>query len=303
MTGQLAPPPDPDTATPTVLAPPGAVDAHLHLFGPAERFPFIDNPPYRTGDALAESCLAMHRALGIDHGVIVSGGAYGRNHDQLRYVLERYPEHFRGVIVPPPALPDGELAELDRLGVRGIRFVGDSAGAHVAHIEPAVAEQVFEYGWHVQAVLQAGELDSHASRLLALPNDLVLDHFAGIEAAAGLDQPAVRLLLRLLETGRVWVKLSGPNYCSREPLPWPAVTPLARLLVRAAPERLVWGTDWPHLHMGAHRMPNDAELLDLLADWVPEPGQRDRILGANARQLYRIPEPVRRTPGRRHPSG
>lgn len=289
----LAAPPDPHTTPPRLFCPPGSVDAHLHLFGPQSVFPLIADPPYLTGDALPESCMEMHHALGIDHGVVVSGGAYGRDTSHLISVLERWPQHFRGVAVLPEIVDDEELMRLNAAGVRGIRFVGDSGGHHVAHIEPYAASQVAELGWHVQFVAQPGELETHAERLRRLPTALVLDHFGGLDARRGTTQPGFKALLELLDTGRAWVKFSGPMYCTTSELPYPEVVPLAHALLAHAPERIVWGSDWPHLHMGGRSMPNDAALLDLLLEWVPDQPARDRVLGQNARELYGFPEPGR----------
>ena len=294
----LASPPMAETGHPTVIAPPGSVDAHLHLFGPQDRYPLIPSPPYLTEDALPESVMAMHRALGIDHGVIVSGGAYGRSYEHLLSVLERFPAHFRGVAVLPTTVTDAELSRLHAAGVRGIRFVGDSAGDHVTHIDPVLASRVNELGWHVQFVAQRGELETHADRLLALPNAIVLDHFGGVDARLGIDGPGFRRVLELLDGGRTWVKLSGPMYPSDDDLPYADVAPLAHALVAHSPDRLVWGSDWPHLHMGERAMPDDAALLDLLLEWAHDPATRDRILGENARELYDFPSP----PPERKPS-
>jgi predicted TIM-barrel fold metal-dependent hydrolase len=284
----VATPPDPHPRKPRLVCPPGAVDSHLHLFGPAARFPFVPDAPYATGDALPETCIAMHDVLGIAHGVIVSGGAFGRNSDHLLDTLARFPDRFRGVAVPPRHLSASEIARMHKLGVRGIRFVSDAGGKHVAHIEPETARAVFAQGWHVQFIAQGVNLLDHAERLLALPNDIVIDHFGCVPAELGADQPAFRTLLKMLETGRVWVKLSGPMYCSKLAFPYPDVQPLAEALVRHAPERLVWGTDWPHLHMYERAMPNDGDLIDLLLGWVPDEAVRNRILAGNPRRLYGI---------------
>jgi predicted TIM-barrel fold metal-dependent hydrolase len=129
----------------------------------------------------------------------------------------------------------------------------------------------------------------YADKLLALPNTIVLDHFASVPAGAGVDQAAFKTVLRMLDTGRVWVKLSGPMRCTKQNYPYPEVTPLAHALVRHAPERLVWGTDWPHVNLDGREMPNDGDLLDLLAEWVPDGATRDRILVDNACALYGFP--------------
>ena len=114
----------------------------------------------------------------------------------------------------------------------------------------------------------------------------MLDHFASIPAAGGVDQPAVKAVLRMLDTGRVWLKLSGPMRCTLENLPYPSVTPLARAFVKHAPQRMVWGSDWPHVNLNGSEMPNDGDLFDLLAEWVPDESLRNRILVQNANELY-----------------
>lgn len=286
----VAHPPDPNTRMPKLVAPPGAVDSHLHLFGPAAKYPFVPDTPYMTGDALPESCIAMHKKLGLSHGVIVSGGAYGRNHDHLMDTLTRFPDWFRGVCVPPHDLAKPEIDRMHRAGVRGVRFVPDGGGKHVSQINPEVAARVHEFGWHVQFIASKNSLPAHTDRLLALPNTLVIDHFANIDAAQGVNQPGFQALLRMVDTGRTWVKISGAYYCSRLPPPYPDMQPYVDVLLKAAPERLVWGTDWPHLHTHDDPMPNDADLLDTLLAWVPDETTRNRILADNPAELYDFPQ-------------
>ena len=151
------------------------------------------------------------------------------------------------------------------------------------------AVRAAEHGWHVQFYPHDADIVDYADKLLALPNTIVLDHFASVPAAGGVDQAAFTTVLRMLDTGRVWVKLSGPMRCTKQNYPYPEVTPLAHALVRHAPERLVWGTDWPHVNLDGREMPNDGDLLDLLAEWVPDGATRDRILVDNARALYGFP--------------
>ena len=121
---------------------------------------------------------------------------------------------------------------------------------------------------------------------MALPNTIVLDHFASIDAARGTDQPDFRLLLELLDTGRVWIKLSGPMRCTREELPYASLTPIARALVAHAPERLIWGSDWPHVNMNDRQMPNDGDLVDLIAEWILDAATRRQILVDNPALLF-----------------
>lgn len=282
----VAKPPDPHPRKPRLVCPPGSVDAHFHLFGPAQRYPFVPETSYISGDALLADCMAMHDVLGIDHGVTVSGGAYGRDSRHLLDMLEVSGGRLRGVAVPPDDLSAEEISRMHALGVRGVRFVSAARAKHLPRILPELARKIAEYGWHVQFYASGTDLVDYVDRLLALPNDIVLDHFGAMPAELGVEQPAFRAVLKMLESGRVWVKLSGPMYCSKLEFPYPDIVPFARELAKTAPERLVWGSDWPHLHMKERTMPNDGDLLDLLADWVPDGATRDRILSGNPSRLY-----------------
>jgi len=286
---QMTKPPDPNTRIPRLKCPHGAIDSHFHLFGPKELYPFDKDTVYETADALPETLIGMHRILGISGGVLVSGGAYGRDPRHLKDVLHRYPDYFRGVAVPPDHLSKLEIDDLHALGVRGVRFSSHPRGRHLAPILPELAAAVHDRGWHVQFYAQAGGIVDSADALLALPNDIVLDHFGTIVAEQGPTQPAFQTILRMLDTGRVWVKLSGPMRCSKLGPPYADVTPYARALAAHAPERLVWGSDWPHPNMNDQVMPNDGDLLDLMLDWIPDEAMRNRILADNARKLYDFP--------------
>jgi predicted TIM-barrel fold metal-dependent hydrolase len=138
----------------------------------------------------------------------------------------------------------------------------------------------------VQFYPDGTDIVEYADRLLALPNNIVLDHFASIPAAGGVDQPAVKAVLRMLDTGRVWLKLSGPMRCTLGDFPYAPVTALAQAFVKHAPQRMLWGSDWPHVNLNDRKMPNDGDLLDLLAEWVPDETLRNRILVQNANELY-----------------
>ncbi|MDQ2640712.1 MAG: amidohydrolase family protein [Pseudomonadota bacterium] len=283
-------PPDPNPRTPRHPVPPGAWDCHIHLFGPAAQFPFESHSPYTSDDALPEDYLRMQEQLHMAYAVIVSAGGYGRNTRHLEQVLARFPGRFRGIILPPVDFSPERIAPLHALGVRGIRMFGGPAGhewSHLPGIEPHLAEMVHEAGWHVQyQSLVHGHLLQVADHLLAMPTPIVLDHFGAFDASLGLRQPAFITVLELLETGRVWVKLSAPMRSTREEFPYAAMRPFAEALVRHAPERLLWGSDWPHVQLNDRLMPNDGDLLDLFADWVPDERTRQRILSENPRELY-----------------
>lgn len=283
-------PPDPDPRTPRHRPPPNSWDCHIHLFGPAAQFPFEAHSPYTSDDALPEEYLRMQEKIGFARAVIVSAGGYGRSYRHLQSVLRRFPDRFRGIILPPPDFCREELTPLHQLGVRGIRMFAGPPGhewSHLPRIEPHLAELAAEAGWHVQyQSLVHGHLLQVADQLLALPTPIVLDHFGAFDAALGLDQPAFTTVLDLLETGRVWVKLSAPMRSTREEYPYAAMRPFTEALVRHAPERLLWGSDWPHVQLNDRLMPNDGDLVDLFAEWVPDERTRHRILSENPRQLY-----------------
>ena len=278
--------PDPDPKKPKIKPPPGACDTHIHLFGPAAKYPFAPESPYTSRDALPETLFALQDKLGLSTAVIVSPGGYGRNYSLLTDVLAKHPNRFRGIALMRDDTPSSEFARLTKLGVRGLRMMSKKRGQHVPNYSREVAARAHDHGWHVQFYPHGTDIVEYADKLLALPNTIVLDHFASIPAARGLDQPAVKSVLRMLDTGRVWLKLSGPMRCTTENFPYPSVTPLARLFVNHAPERMVWGSDWPHVNLDGREMTNDGDLLDLLAEWVPEATVRNRILAQNANALY-----------------
>jgi len=278
--------PDPNPNKPKLKAPPGACDTHIHLFGPAAKYPFAPDSPYTSRDALPETLFKLQDRLGLSTAVIVSPGGYGRNYAMLADVLAKHPDRFRGIALMRDDTPSSEFARLTRLGVRGLRMMSRKRGSHVPNYSPAVAARAHEHGWHVQFYPHGTDIIAYADKLLALPNTIVLDHFASIPASGGVDQPAMKAVFRMLDTGRVWLKLSGPMRCTTENYPYPSVTPLARALVKHAPERMVWGSDWPHVNLDGREMPNDGDLLDLLAEWVPDGAVRNRILAQNANALY-----------------
>jgi predicted TIM-barrel fold metal-dependent hydrolase len=278
--------PDPHPKKPKLKVPPGACDTHIHLFGPASKYQFASDSPYAAQDALPETLFALQNTLGLSTAVIVSPGGYGRNYAMLADVLAKYPDRFRGIALMPDDVPASEFDCLGKLGVRGLRMISEKRGGHLPHFNRETAARAHEHRWHVQFYPHGTDIVDYADRLLSLPNDIVLDHFASIPAAGGVDQPAVKALLRMLDSGRVWLKLSGPMRCTLENVPYPSVTPLARAFVKHAPERMVWGSDWPHVNMNNRAMPNDGDLLDLMLEWVPDEAVRNRILAQNAKTLY-----------------
>jgi len=232
--------PDPHVNQPKMKAPPGACDTHIHLFGPAAKYPFAPDSPYTSRDALPETFMALQDTLGLSTAVIVSPGGYGRNYSLLADVLTKYPERFRGIALLRDDTPSPEIGRLTRLGVRGMRMMSHKRGQHVPNYSREIAARVHEHGWHIQFYPHGTDIIEYADKLLALPNQVVLDHFASIPAAGGIDQPAVKAVLKMLDSGKVWLKLSGPMRCTDEPPPYQSVTPLAHVFVSSSTHRSAW---------------------------------------------------------------
>ncbi len=271
---------------PKLAVPPGACDTHIHLFGPGGKYPWAPDSPYSAHDAPPEMLFDLQKILGLSTAVIVSPGGYGRDYTMLADVLTKYPKRFRGIALVKDDIPTSELARLTKLGVKGMRMMSTKRGSHVPNFDPGIAARVHEHGWHIQFYPHGTDITEYADKLLSLKNDIVLDHFASIPAAGGVDQPAMKAMMKMLDTGRVWLKLSGPMRCTLENVPYPSVTPMAHAFVKHAPERMVWGSDWPHVNLVGREMPDDGDLLDLMSEWVPDEKTRNRILVDNANKLY-----------------
>jgi predicted TIM-barrel fold metal-dependent hydrolase len=262
--------------------PPLACDCHIHVFGPFDRYTLAAQRKYTPGPATLADYLKVASALGTGRVVLVQPSIYGTDNSCQRDALRELGERGRGVAVIDEATSDGELRELNGAGFEGARLNLVRAG-DLDSLE-RLAARVKEYDWHVQLHLEAATLAKIAPRLLKLPTDFVIDHFGRIDPRAGPGQPAFQALLDLLDSGRCWVKLSAPYRVDLEGAPYHRLTTFARELVKRNPERLVWGTDWPHPDVPV--VPEDQALLDALADWVPHEAARKRILVDNPAKLY-----------------
>lgn len=277
---------DPDVRTPAFEMPTLACDTHAHVFGPQRRYAYTANRTYTPPDALLDQYLALHRTLGIERGVLVQPSVYGTDNQAMIDALEQLEGRYRGVAVVDPDIDQAELERLHVAGVRGVRvnllFKG---GISFADVE-TIAQKIEPLGWHIQALIDVSEFENLYERLSSLAVDVVIDHMGHMSTDKGLDHPGFQALLKLLETGRCWVKLSGAyRVTTQSQTPYSDVLPMAQALVNKAPERMVWGSDWPHpfVHLP---MPNDGALLNMLADWVPDPALREQILVHNPARLY-----------------
>ncbi len=272
-------------SAPAFTAPPGACDCHAHVFGSADRYPFAEGRSYMPPEASRKEYLAMLATLGISRMVIVQPSVYGfDNRCTIEAVQSFGTDRARSVVMIPPDISERELQALHDTGARGVRFITVSSGGGSLDQLRDVAAKIAPLGWHIQMYVPAQTWHDLNPVIQDLPVPVVMDHMAGVLADQTGNDPGYAAVLRLLDGGRCWVKLSGYR-ASVAGYPYGDVAPLARTLAAQVPERCVWGTDWPHPNMHEH-MPDDGELLDLLAEWIPDTAQRHRILVDNPACLY-----------------
>lgn len=275
------------TSLPRFHAPADACDCHLHIYDP--RFPMAWPNLRAVTDASVREYRMLQARIGTTRAVVVQPSAYGiDNRVTLDAIAQLGPERTRGIAVAHPTIGDDELAAMHDGGIRGLRFsLHDPHAAVVAAgmIEP-LAHRVHVLGWHVQLHLRGDQIVSMASMIERLPCTIVLDHLGRMPQPEGVHHAAFGIVKRLLDTGRVWVKVSGPYLDSREGSPrYADVMPVAKALIAHAPRRLVWGSDWPH-PTERDRKPDDAALLDLLEEWTGDEAVRRRMLVENPAELY-----------------
>jgi 2-pyrone-4,6-dicarboxylate lactonase len=282
------PPPHPDPHPPRAFAPPpGACDAHCHVFGPAARFPFAPTRAYTPPDAGVDELRRLHDRLGLDRAVVVQASCHGTDNAALVDALRQGEGRYAGVAMIDDTTGDDELDELHEAGVRGARvnFVAHLGGAPDLEQFDRMVARLATRGWHVVLHFDAADLATYAGLLDRMPCPYVIDHMARVDATAGLDQAPLRALLGLLADDRCWVKVSGAERLTGGgPPPYDDVVPFARALIAAAPDRVLWGTDWPHPNV--RHMPDDGDLVDLLAEFAPDAATRNRILVDNPERLY-----------------
>ena len=240
-------------------------------------------------DALPHSLERLHDILGIERVVLVQPSGYGMDNQRHIDAIAELGRPARVITSLGSGVKDSELAQLHDAGVRGVRYaVGHTSGAPLAEM-PELAARIAEMGWHVQLhVFSKGAnspLPELETTLAQLPVHVVIDHIGSIHPDAGLNQPGFTALLRLVETGRCWVKLSCGYRISSQPPPYDDVVPFVEALVEARPDRLVWASDWPHVFFKG-TMPDTTDLLDQMFTWVPDEQTRNRIFVDNPAALY-----------------
>lgn len=279
--------PDPDTRTPRLKLPPGACDAHCHVFGPGAVFPYAPDRAYTPPDAPYEGLVRLHGILGVSRAVIVHASCHGSDMRVTLDGIARSEGRMRGVCVVEPGVTDAELARLDAGGIRGVRFnfVKHLGGMPDMAFFERVLAQVEPLGWHVVLHLDAEDVVELAPRIARIRIPFVIDHMGRVKAKNGLDQPSFRQLLDLMRNPLAWVKICGAERVSSAGAPFHDAVPFARALLEAAPDRVLWGTDWPHPNISGD-MPNDGDLVDLLGMMTDDPALIRKVTVENPDRLY-----------------
>jgi len=280
-------PPDPYPKKPRFALPPNACDSHFHVFGPHAKFPYAPNRLFTPADAPKEDLFRLHQFLGFQRGVFVQSTCHGTDNAVLVDLLNAGKGRYRGSVLLDPNTPDAEVEQLDEAGVCGVRlhFFGGHLGTPRPREEVLqIIEKAAPHGWHIQIHTGGhGVLDLY-DFITSIEATVVIDHIGRIEIAEGLDGASFTALKRLLDRGNVWVKLSGTDRISKEKYPYADAIAFPRALAAHAPERVVWGTDWPHPNHSA--VPNDGDLVDLIPQIAPDERTRRLMLVDNPTRLF-----------------
>jgi 2-pyrone-4,6-dicarboxylate lactonase len=281
-------PPDPNPVTPQLKLPPGACDAHCHVFGPANKFPYAADRSYTPPDAPVENLRALHAALGISRAVIVHASCHGTEMDVTLDAIASSGGTYRGVACVEESITDRELERLHAGGIRGIRFnfVKHLGGVPDLAVFYRLIARIKPLGWHVVLHFDAEDILTQQELLKRIDVPFMIDHMGRVKAAEGLAQKPFQSLLELFRSNPLaWVKVCGSERVSAGKRPFTDAVPFAQALIAVDPSRILWGTDWPHPNI-TKDMPNDGELVDLFGEICPDPNLRQKILVDNPTRMY-----------------
>lgn len=269
---------------PTFKLPPGGTDAHCHVFGPGAVFPYAPNRRYTPEDAPKEMLRALHDYLGIDRAVIVQASCHGTDNAAMMDCLAWDPKRYRGVAIVDDSFDDADYDKLDAGGVRGVRFnfVKHLGGTPDMTVFDRVMDRVKGRGWHVVLHMDAPSIVPLAETMKKIPMPFVIDHMGRVPSADGIDQPPLRALLEMAKRDNCWIKVTGSERIAMPP--YAGAVPIARTIIEAAPERVLWGTDFPHPN--ATHEADEGELVDLVPQFATDAKTQKLLLVDNPARLY-----------------
>ena len=279
----------PNPSKPNFMVPRGSVDAHCHVFGPAAYFPFSPKRKYTPCDASKEQLFELRDFLGFERSVIVQATCHGNNNDALEDALLNSNDKARGIASVGEDIDHATLRRLDQAGVRGVRFnfVKRLVDNTPKDIFKKISKMIAEYGWHIVVYVESQDLEEIVSFLKALPTTVVFDHMARPDVAKGTDSKEFNLLMKLMENEKFWCKTTCPERLTKisPEYNYSDVLPFMQKLVTNFPDRVLWGTDWPHPNMKSH-MPDDGKLVDIIAIFAPDLTTQKKLLVDNPLRLY-----------------
>ena len=281
--------PDQNTKTPAFKAPAGAIDTHTHIFGPAAEYPFSPTRPYTPPDAPLPMFRALHEKIGVQRAVIVNATLHGYDNRVVTDAIAQSDGKYKGVANINDAMSDADLKALDKAGIRACRFafLKRLGGVGDMNVFKRLVDRAAGIGWHIDIYLEQGTIREFLPVLSALPTSYVVDHMGTIDAAEGLDDPEFKALLNLQKNDeKCWIKITGLERASAVGAPFHDAVPFARSLIDNAPDRVIWGTDWPHPNVKI--MPNDGDLVDLIPLYAPDPAIRQKLLVDNPTRLFKF---------------
>jgi len=281
--------PDFKPRTPSLKLPNGACDSHAHICGPIADFDYSPERIYTPPDCLLSDYTKMLSTLGVSKAVLVQPSIYGTDNTVMLKAMAEATIPIRGVAVVDGSISDNELADMHQAGVRGVRYnivdVADPSGDIPLDDVKAMAERIKSMGWHVEFLIHTDDYANFDEIFSNFPTDIVVGHLGYMRPGQDTNIPGFQALLRLMQAGKCWTKLTGPYRISSGDVPYSDTIPFAHALIDAAPDQVIWGTDWPHV-MVKKPMPNDGDICDLLADWVPDAKNLKRVLVDNPNRLY-----------------
>jgi D-galactarolactone isomerase len=274
------------TESPKLKAPANACDCHMHIYD--AKYPADPKATLKPADALVADYKLLQKRIGTSRNVVVTPSTYGTDNRVTLDAIAQIGPTARGVAVVDATVTDAELKRLNGLGIRGIRFNLVQAGATTAEMIEPLSRRVNDLGWHIQIHMKGEQIAGIEDLLLRVPSPIVFDHLGRLAQPNALDNPGFKTISKLIDKGRTWVKLSGAYQDTKVgPPTYSDTVAVARAYIKAAPERMVWASDWPH--PTEKDKPDDAVLFGLLAEWAPDEAMRTRILVQNPATLYGFP--------------